>query len=36
VAKVATSLEQFFEFEFVHVCLLSFLLLNFYQSSGRP
>ncbi len=36
VAEVATSLEQFFEFEFVHVCLLSFLLLNFYQSSGRP
>ena len=24
VAKVATSLKEFFEFEFVHVCLLSF------------
>jgi hypothetical protein len=36
VAKVATSLEQFFEFEFVHVVYFPFCLLNFCQSSGRP
>ena len=36
VTEVATSFEQFFKFEFVHVVYFPFLLLNFCQSSGRP